>query len=242
MNVSRRVLPALVLFALALPLAAQTPAQAWSWLIEGNNSFRNGPSLTYPNIVTRRQQTAGSQSPWATIVACADSRVPPELIFHKTLGELFVIRVAGNIVDELALGSIEYAASGPPFNSWSKLIVVLGHSNCGAVESALLYTDYPGTNLQSVLTRIRESFGGMPVPVPYVSGPPPLDPQLMRRATEANALSVVASIRANSPRMRTAERSGSVEIRAAYYDLVSGQVTAVQPLLPRPQTAEDETP
>ena len=238
MNITRRVLPVLVLLLLTFALSAQTrptPQQTWDWLIEGNNDFSTGPDLEYTNIVGDRRNTAGSQSPRATIIGCADSRVPPELVFHKTLGQLFVLRVAGNIVDEFALGSIEFAASGAPLNSWSNLVVVLGHSNCGAVAAALGMPDLAGTNLQSVLTRIRESFGGLPAAFPYV--PAGTDPpaQLLRDATEMNALNVVAYIRAHSPRMREAERRGDVQIRAAYYDFASGRVTLVPPPPARPR-------
>ncbi len=234
----RRVVPVLVLLLLTFSLAAQqpTPQQTWDWLIEGNDTFKNGPDLEYEDSVGDRRRTAGSQRPRATIVGCADSRVPPELVFHKSLGELFVLRVAGNIVDEFALGSIEFAASGSPLNNWSNLVVVLGHSNCGAVAAALGLPDLAGTHLQSVLTRIRESFGGLPVAFPYVpGGPQPVPAQLLQDAVEANALNVVAYIRAHSLRMRDAEKRGDVQIRAAYYDFTSGQVTPVAPPPPRPR-------
>ena len=241
MNITRRVVPGLVLFLLTFSVAAQqrpTPQQTWDWLIEGNDTFKKGPDLDYEDIVGDRRDTAGSQSPRATIVGCADSRVPPELVFHKSLGELFVLRVAGNIVDEFALGSIEFAASGSPLNNWSNLVVVLGHSNCGAVAAALGMPDLAGTHLQSVLTRIRESFGGLPAAFPYVpGGPQPVPAPLLRDAVEANALNVVAYIRAHSVRMREAEKRGDVQIRAAYYDFGTGQVTLVTPPPPRPRTA-----
>jgi carbonic anhydrase len=246
MNKIRRVVPEIVLFLLTFSLAAQqsapqkcvlgdqrTPQATWECLIEGNDTFRKGPDLEYEDIVGDRRRTSGSQRPRATIVGCADSRVPPELVFHKSLGDLFVLRVAGNIVDEFALGSIEFAASGSPLNNWSNLVVVLGHSNCGAVMAALGMPDLPGTHLQSVLTRIRESFGALPVAFPYVPSEPPA--QLLRDAVEANALNVVAYIRANSVRMRDAEKRGDVQIRAAYYDFRSGEVTPVPPPPARPR-------
>jgi carbonic anhydrase len=213
---------------ITVPLAAQTqtPADLWRNLMDGNGRYVAG-HLTYDQLVDQRRNNATSQRPRVTIVSCADSRVPPELIFDKSIGDLFIVRVAGNVVDDMALGSIEFSSTPP--NNWSQLIIVLGHSNCGAVRGALGYGNSDSPNLQAVLTRIRESFGIMRVISPYTNNPP--SDELMRQATEANALNVVSYMRAHSTPLRMAEAAGSVEIYAAYYDLASGVVTRV---LPRP--------
>lgn len=210
-----------------LPLAAQTPpepspAELWDGLMTGNKAFMSG-KLTYDQLTQQRERQENRQSPQVTIVSCADSRVPPELIFNKSIGDLFIVRVAGNIVDDFAIGSLEYAA--PPLHNWSKLIVVLGHSDCGAVGAALRRSqpkEPVSPSLLAVLTRIRESFGGMKYLDPYTDEEP-LPKPLRRAATEANALSVVAYIRAHSPALKNSA------IYAAYYDMATGEVTRVMP-------------
>jgi carbonic anhydrase len=110
-----------------------TPDEAIEALKSGNQDFVDDPNFCTNNLAHRREQVAPKQSPWATIISCSDSRVPPELIFGGLgLGELFVARNAGNLVDTAVLGTVEYGAAvlGSP------LIVVLGHSRCGAVEAA----------------------------------------------------------------------------------------------------------
>ena len=109
------------------------PDAALAKLKEGNERFVKAPELCASDLNERRELVAKGQAPWATILACADSRVPPELIFGgMNLGELFVCRNAGNTADTDVLGTIEYGAA----NLGSPLVVVLGHSNCGAVKAA----------------------------------------------------------------------------------------------------------
>ena len=124
---------------------ALTPDEALAQLKADNDAFVENPELCSRNLAEQRQQVAGHQAPWATIVACADSRVPPELIFGgRGLGELFVARNAGNLVDVQTLGTLEYGSAvlGSP------LIVVLAHTSCGAVKAAcdvvLKNATYPG--------------------------------------------------------------------------------------------------
>ena len=108
------------------------PAEAISKLKEGNGRYAGG-NLQHPGQTTeRRAELAKSQYPFATIVSCSDSRVPPEIVFDQGLGDLFVVRVAGNVVDDHALGSIEYSVD----HLGVRLIVVLGHQSCGAVQAA----------------------------------------------------------------------------------------------------------
>src|SRR5205823_3656241 len=112
---------------------ALTPDEALAQLKAGNQRYINDPQVCTLELAKRRQEVAPHQAPWATIIACADSRVPPELIFGGLgLGELFVARNAGNLVDTATLGTIEYGAAvlGSP------LIVVLAHTSCGAVAAA----------------------------------------------------------------------------------------------------------
>lgn len=194
---------------------AASPADAaWERLMEGNRAFVAGKDFCFDDIAARRAAGAAKQSPRVSIVACADSRVSPELLFHQSLGDLFIIRTAGNVVDGFALASLEYAAT----HDWTDLIVVLGHARCGAVEAALQPGDPPTPNLQALVNRIRESM----LDIPYSAEP---SPELLRRATEANAENVAAYISAHSSVLRDRIRSGRIRVAAAYYDLATGSVS-----------------
>src|ERR1700748_2904809 len=110
-----------------------SPDEALDTLIEGNKRFRNAPQMCEVDMARKRAAMAKGQSPWATILACSDSRVSPELVFGGVgIGALFVARNAGNMADQATLGTIEYGAE----HLGSPLIVVLGHQNCGAVSAA----------------------------------------------------------------------------------------------------------
>ena len=126
------------------------PRAAIDRLIEGNKRFVDGRSADV-DLVERRHATASGQRPWAAIVACADSRVAPEIVFDTTVGDLFVVRTGGNVVDELVLGSLRFGveALGAP------VIVVLGHYGCGAVEATC--GGRTPTHLACVCDEIRPS-------------------------------------------------------------------------------------
>jgi carbonic anhydrase len=152
------------------------PAEAMSRLKEGNRRYRSGnqqhphesseerthmATASYENLgmtaaeaATRRAELKTSQHPFAIVLSCSDSRVPPEIVFDQGLGDLFVIRVAGNVIDDQSLGSIEYAAD----HLAVRLIVVLGHQRCGAVKAAretiAAKTEAPG-HIQSLVTAIQ---------------------------------------------------------------------------------------
>src|SRR5438045_1431232 len=116
------------------PPASSVPADvALAKLKKGNLRFTTSELSKGKPTAARRKETAQAQHPFAIIVACADSRTGPELVFDQNLGDLFVIRTAGNLIDDHALGSIEYAVA----HVGARLIVVLGHERCGAVEAAL---------------------------------------------------------------------------------------------------------
>ncbi|HLJ72976.1 MAG TPA: carbonic anhydrase, partial [Thermoanaerobaculia bacterium] len=142
--------------------------------MEGNRAYVAG-RLTYDNLVQSREKTANGQNPPVTVLSCADSRVPPELIFDRSIDQLFVIRAAGNIAGRLGIASIEYAIA----NGWTKMIVVLAHGECGAVKAALERADPPSPNLVFLVQRIRQSFDSIERN--------PKDLTTVRRATEANA-------------------------------------------------------
>lgn len=213
----KRTLILAALAALLLPagLFAEEKTAAsslWDGLAHGNHDYAAGKPLAEQRTLLRDHQNPG-----VTILGCSDSRVPPELIFNQTLGSLFVIRTAGNIADEFGIASIEYAIA----NGYTKLIVVLGHEECGAVKAAIRADD-PGTPaLRDLVKRIRMSFGGMKWD--------PNDPAFVQRAVEMNARAAAASLMAESAVIRDAVLSGKVQLVTAWYDLDTGEVFPLPP-------------
>jgi len=207
----------LIVILIALPAIAQesiTPDQLWAAMLQGNQQFVAG-KITYDHLKEERALFAEHQLPPITVLACSDSRVPPELIFNQSLGALFVVRTAGNVADEFGLASIEYAIS----KGYTKLIVVLGHENCGAVKDSLGSAD-PGTSaLKALATRIRSSFVG----IPYDSS----NAANVRKAVEANTRSSAAQLLAASTLVRDAMLTEQIKIMTAYYDLKEGTVKKV---------------
>ena len=204
---------ALILLLVAVPAAAQTTDELWKSLMDGNKVFIAG-TVTFDHLADKRHESAPHQHPPITVLSCSDSRVPPELVFDKSIDELFVIRVAGNIADPYDLASIEYAiASG-----YTKLIVVLAHRECGAVRAALDPKDPASPNLMALVTEIRKS----------LTGSRGLDPATVKRSVEANAKGSAASIQAQSQIIRDAVKSGKVGLIVAYYDLETGGVTRLK--------------
>jgi carbonic anhydrase len=205
----RRITLLGLIVTIALPLAAQTD---WDHLKAGNDKFIAG-TVTFDGLTKLREELRAGQHPRVTVLACADSRVPPELVFAQTLGEIFVVRTAGSVADTFGLASIEYAVA----RGYTNTIVVLGHDNCGAVRSALAVSDDGLTpSLLPLLQRIRASFVGIPYEV---------EPVNLRRAVEANTRASVAWLLANSLLLRKASVDGKVTIVPAYYDAGTGAVT-----------------
>ena len=167
-----------------------SPADALQRLRDGNRRFVAGERGDANSISeARRAELVGGQNPFAAIVACSDSRVPVELLFDQGLGDLFVIRVAGNIVAPSQIGSVEFAAA----KLGTRLVVVLGHSNCGAIDAALQAItnadEAASPNLQSIVDSIR------PALEPLVADKGKVD---LREAVAANVRQSVAHLRAGS--------------------------------------------
>ncbi|HEX9459974.1 MAG TPA: carbonic anhydrase, partial [Thermoanaerobaculia bacterium] len=176
--------------------------------------YKDG-ALPYTGIADARKDTADKQDPPVTVLSCSDSRVPPELIFGRTVGDLFVVRVAGNVADPFEIASIEYAID----KGWTKLIVVMGHEDCGAVIAALKTDDPTTPSLVSLVQRIRESFVGLP------SWP---EKDRLERGVKANARSSAAYLLAHSTVIRKAVLDKRVGLIVAYYKLESGAVEVLQ--------------
>lgn len=143
-----------VLFSFVLvsaqDLPSPTPARAWERLKAGNQRFATD-KMQMPDLgAVKRQALAKGQKPFAVVLSCADSRVAPELLFNQGLGDLFVLRVVGNISDPFVMGSIDYAIE----HLHAPLIVVLGHEDCGAVKAAL-GKDKPGGNLGRLIAEVH---------------------------------------------------------------------------------------
>ena len=168
---------------------------------------------------SRRTALLDGQSPFAIILGCSDSRVPAEIVFDQGLGDLFVIRVAGNIVAPSQVGSVEFAAAqfGTP------LVVVLGHSQCGAVSAtidALLHpSEAQSPNLASIVDRIRPAVAGLIEP-----GEPRSRDDLMRRAVRANIRASANQLRHGSRILKEMVSGGSLTIVGAEYSLETGGV------------------
>lgn len=161
---------------------------------------------------------ADGQSPFAVILGCADSRAPAEYVFDQGLGDLFVIRVAGNIVAPSLIGSVEFAAG----KFGTRLVVVMGHTKCGAVGATVeaLEGGKPNSpNIQSIVKRITPHLEAMP-PMPGVDRE-----ARMNEAVRVNALASAAELRRSSPILREFVECGRVVIVAAVFDLATGVVT-----------------
>ena len=160
--------------------------------------------------LARRIELAKGQHPGAIILSCADSRVPPEIIFDQGLGDLFVVRVAGNIVEDLGLGSIEYAAE----HLGSKLIVVLGHERCGAVDATLKGGEAPG-HIAALVKKIQ----------PAVEKSKDMPGDKLDNAVITNVRLVVEELKRSQPMLTEMAAQGKIKIVGARYDLDTGVVT-----------------
>ena len=180
-------------------------------LLEGNLRYVNN-LRKYPNQTeTKRLDLKKGQTPHAIILGCSDSRVPPEIIFDQGLGDLFVIRVAGNVVDDIVLGSIEYAAE----HLGSPLLMVLGHSDCGAVQAAMDDTELDG-HLPIIAEAIEEAVRS----VMGLSGE-------LNDVVKAHARITAGHLGESLPVLAPIVASGSLLVVSAFYDFNSGLVEII---------------
>ena len=186
-----------------------TATEAAEILFAGNTCYAAGKA-THPNqSAERRADVAGEQAPFAVVLGCSDSRVPPEIIFDVGLGDLFVIRVAGNIVDDAVLGSIEYAA----VHLGTPLVVVLGHAGCGAVTAAVV-----GGEAEGHLPCLISAIG------PAVEKAKDCSDDLIDRAIRANATLAAEQMIERSAVLAGLVEADELQVIAAYYDLATGRV------------------
>jgi carbonic anhydrase len=193
--------------------------EALQRLREGNLRFVSGQSSDIPTSPSRRRELAAGQEPFAIILGCSDSRVPAEIVFDQGLGDLFVIRVAGNIVAPSQIGSVEFAAE----RFGTRLVAVLGHSRCGAIEATLeelqRTTESQSRNLYSIVDRIRPSVEGL-----LATELKHDRDALVRHAVRANVRSSVNHLRHGSELLEQLVRSDGLLVVGAEYSLESGVV------------------
>src|SRR5207245_6341157 len=182
---------------------AVAPAEAIAKLKEGNGRYASG-KLQHPGQTTeRRAELTKDQHPFAVIVSCSDSRVPPEIVFDQGLGDLFVVRVAGNVIDDHGLGSIEYAVD----HLGARLIVVLGHQSCGAVKAAketIAAKSKAHGHIQSLVTAIQLAVEA-------------ITKRDLGASVEANVKNVVQALRTSTPILKPKVDSGEVQVIGGYY-------------------------
>ncbi|MFZ1219458.1 MAG: carbonic anhydrase [Chthoniobacterales bacterium] len=183
-----------------------SPDEALSRLKAGNDSFVKSKDSASKPVAARRAETAKGQNPFATIVGCADSRTAPEIIFDQGIGDLFVVRTAGNLVDDYALGSIEYAVE----HLGVRLIVVLGHERCGAVTAALASASAPG-HVNALVRDIQ----------PAVAATKGKEGDSLANAIHENDALVAAKIRKEA---QLGELASQVRVVEGYYDLDTGKI------------------
>ena len=192
---------------------ALTPDDVLSDLKEGNRRFMEG-RLTPRDYLAQAAASASGQYPKAVILGCVDSRVPPEIVFDQGIGDLFVGRIAGNFENVDMLGSLEFATKV----AGSKLIVVLGHTSCGAIKGAVAGVDLG--NLTAMLHNFDEALEQASSGNSDVS-----DSELIRAATEENVRQTVNDILSDSTVIAELVESGDVAVVGGIYDLASGRVT-----------------
>jgi carbonic anhydrase len=204
----------------AAPAAAPSPAEPAERLLgrlmAGNRRFVTNDFPASSRAQEKRELLIDTQTPYAAILGCADSRVIPNLIFVQGLGDLFVVRVAGNYPDDLVTASLEYAIE----HLGTRLIVVLGHQNCGAVK-AVYDAIQTGKPLPPHLSTIQQLL--TPGLLPLVKALGSLD-----AAIGANAVAAAKALTATSPTLDSAVKSGHVKISAAVYKLGSGEVKLLE--------------
>lgn len=202
-----------------------TPAAALHSLLEGNKHFAekgNMKHLEEMASVKHRAEVATGQKPFAVVITCSDSRVPPELLFDKGLGEIFVVRIAGNVVGSHELGSVEYAVE----HLGAQLVMVLGHERCGAVTAtydAHLAGSKAEGNIGSLLTSIEPA-----VQKTLAHGANGTKAEIIEQCTQENIRLVAEELSTQSPILREEVEKGHIQIVTAYYDLDKGTVTVIK--------------
>ena len=219
MKMTVRFLCSLVLIFSLYTLAAASDtgptvdsATAQKMLLEGNKRHVDGKAGHPHQDAARRTEVAKGQHPFAVIVSCADSRVPPEILFDQGVGDLFVIRLAGNVLDDAALGSLEYAAE----HLGVHYILILGHERCGAVDATVKGGEAPG-HIGSLVKAIQ----------PAVDKAKGQSGDLLDNAVKANVAMGVQQVKSSAPILKEMVDKGVLTVKGARYDLDDGNVEII---------------
>lgn len=196
----------------SIPVDAE---EAVKRLLEGNRRYVAGKNSADHRTAKRRAEVAKGQHPFAVIVGCSDSRVPPEILFDQGMGDLFVVRSAGNVIDDVAIGSIEYAVE----HLGVQLVMVLGHEKCGAVD-ATLKGGAVGGKLKSVVDAIKPA-----VEKAKAKGQTSHSCDLLCSSVKGNARLVAETLRKASPVLTEPIENGILRVVGAYYELENGLVS-----------------
>lgn len=192
-----------------------TPEMAFDLLVDGNKRFVNNLKANR-NLLEQANETSDGQHPFAVILSCIDSRTSAELIFDQGLGDIFSIRIAGNVLNEDILGSMEFACKV----AGSKIIVVLGHSKCGAVQGACNHVEMG--NLTTLLSKIRPAIDDEETIKDDRTG---TNPRFVERVTKVNVKRVMKEIVERSPIIKEMLESNEIKIVGGFHELSSGTVS-----------------
>ena len=193
-----------------------TPESSLQNLREGNKRFQENVRLSR-NLVQQVRETASGQYPYATVLSCIDSRVSSELIFDQGMGDLFSIRIAGNFVNEDILGSMEFACK----LAGTKLVVVLGHTACGAVKGACDHARLG--NLTTLINKIEPAVAAVSEPADEsLRNSKNID--FVNQVAEKNVMMTIENIRNQSPVLVEMEKNHEIKIIGGMYDISNGEV------------------
>ena len=199
--------------ALAVETASVNPDKSLKRLQDGNERFVAGTATQTTKDAKRRAEVAQGQKPFAIVVSCSDSRVGPEVVFDQGLGDIFVVRTAGHVVDDVGLGSIESAVE----HLGASLILVLGHERCGAVAATVAGGEAPG-HIPSIVKAIN----------PAVAKSKGQTGDAVDNAVRAQVLEVVGQLQKADPMLAERVKAGKLKVVGARYDLDTGHVEVIE--------------
>ncbi len=211
----KRTYSLLLLFAATLQVtllkAAPSSDESLQKLVEGNRRYMRDQLVHADNTAERRASLASKQEPFAIILSCSDSRVVPEIIFDQNIGDLFVVRVAGNVAGSIERDSIDYAA----LYLGSSVLLVLGHENCGAVKAVL---EGNTKDIAAIASQIE----------PALQGISPTQKDALKSAVIANVKQVISQL-STTPVLSKLIKNESLKIVGGFYDFLSGEVQLLGP-------------